>query len=137
MQEHRHSGARALPENPECRNTDQKNQWLGLCSWIPGPALTVRPGMTREFFSTLLESEEKLRSSLSLLEGNCRGLSCRRWHWDEATSAPQSEPGRAERRRIDKGQVTGDNVCRQLAGFVDLPIADSRVSAAANEGSYR
>ena len=31
MQELRHSGARAVPASPETRNTDQKNQWLGLC----------------------------------------------------------------------------------------------------------
>jgi hypothetical protein len=51
MQEHRHSGARALPASPESRNTDQRNQWLGQCSWFPGgpPPLTGRPGMTREF----------------------------------------------------------------------------------------
>jgi hypothetical protein len=54
MQELRHSGARAPPASPETRNTDQRNQLLGLCSWVPGPALTGRPGMTREFFSTLL-----------------------------------------------------------------------------------
>jgi hypothetical protein len=55
MQEHRHSGARALPASPESRNTDERNQWLGRCSWFPGPALTGRPGMTQEFFSTLLD----------------------------------------------------------------------------------
>jgi hypothetical protein len=55
MQELRHSGAPAPPASPETRNTDQRNQLLGLCSWVPGPALTGRPGMTREFFSTLLE----------------------------------------------------------------------------------
>jgi hypothetical protein len=54
MQEYCHSGARALPASPESRNTDQKNQWLALCLWVPDPALTGRPGMTREFFSTLL-----------------------------------------------------------------------------------
>jgi hypothetical protein len=54
MQELCHSGARAPPVNPETRNTDQRNQSLGLCSWIPGPALTGRPGMTGEFFRTLL-----------------------------------------------------------------------------------
>src|ERR1700730_18898119 len=54
MQEHRHSGARALPASPESRTTDQRNQWLGQCSWFPGPPLTGRPGMTREFFSSLL-----------------------------------------------------------------------------------
>jgi hypothetical protein len=55
MQEHRHSGARALPASPESKNTNQRNQRLGLCSWVPGSALAGRPGMTREFFSTLLE----------------------------------------------------------------------------------
>ena|SRR5271156_3778516 len=54
MQEHRHSGARAAPASPKARNTDQTNQSLGLCSWVPGPALTGRPGTTREFFSSLL-----------------------------------------------------------------------------------
>lgn len=54
MQEGRHSGARTLPASPEPRNTDQRNQQRGLCSWVPGPALMGRPGMTREFFSTLL-----------------------------------------------------------------------------------
>ncbi len=54
MQELCHSGARAPPASPETRNTDQRNQSLGLCSWVPGPALTGRPGMTREFFSILL-----------------------------------------------------------------------------------
>jgi hypothetical protein len=54
IQEHRHSGARALPASPESRNTDRSNQWLGLCSWVPGPPLTGRPGMTLEFFSALL-----------------------------------------------------------------------------------
>jgi hypothetical protein len=49
MQEHLHSGARALPASPESRNTDQRNQSLGLCSWVPDPALIGRPGMTREF----------------------------------------------------------------------------------------
>jgi hypothetical protein len=50
MQEDRHSGARAPPASPESRNTDQRNQSLGLCSWVPGPVLTGRPGMTRQFF---------------------------------------------------------------------------------------
>jgi hypothetical protein len=59
MQEHRHSGARALPASPESRNTDRRNQCLGLCSWVPDPALTGRPGMTREFFSTLLVAKIK------------------------------------------------------------------------------
>ena len=54
MRKHRHSGARALPSSPESKNTDQRDQYFGLCSWVPGPALTGRPGMTREFFSTLL-----------------------------------------------------------------------------------
>jgi hypothetical protein len=54
MQEHRHSGARALSASPESRNTDQRNQWLGQCSWFPGPPLKGRPGMTRECFSSLL-----------------------------------------------------------------------------------
>ena len=54
MQDHRRSGARAAPASPETRNTEQRNQLLGLCSWVPGPALTGRPGMTCEFFSTLL-----------------------------------------------------------------------------------
>jgi hypothetical protein len=54
MHEPRHSGARASPASPEAKNTGKKNQWLGLCAWVPGPALTGRPGMTREFFSTLL-----------------------------------------------------------------------------------
>ena len=62
MQEHRHSGARAVPASPESRNTDQRSEWLGQCSWFPGPALTGRPGMTREFFSSLLK-----RSSLARL----------------------------------------------------------------------
>jgi hypothetical protein len=68
MQEDRHSGARALPENPESRNTDQRNQWLGLCSWIPGPALTGRPGMTREFFSTLLVAAFDFRWQIAFLK---------------------------------------------------------------------
>jgi len=54
MQEHRHCGARALPTSPESRNTEQRNQYLGRCSWMPGPALSGRPGMIREFFSILL-----------------------------------------------------------------------------------
>jgi hypothetical protein len=54
MQERRHSGARALAASPKSKNTGQTNQWLGLCSWVPGPALTGRPGTTRDFFSTLL-----------------------------------------------------------------------------------
>ena len=54
MREHRHFGARALPASPESKNTDQRNQWLGLCSWVPGSPVTGGPGMTREFFSTLL-----------------------------------------------------------------------------------
>jgi hypothetical protein len=54
MQEHRHSGARVLPASPESKNTDQRNRSLGLCSWVPGPPLTDRPGMTCEFFSTPL-----------------------------------------------------------------------------------
>ena len=54
MQKHCHSGARALPASPEPRNTDRRNQWLGRCSWFPGPALTGRPGMTGDFFSILL-----------------------------------------------------------------------------------
>ena len=48
--------AGALPANPEAMNTDLSNQWLGLCSWIPGPALKGRPGMTAELFRTLLVS---------------------------------------------------------------------------------
>jgi len=35
-------------------NTAPRNQWFGPCSWVPGPALAGRPGMTRKFFSTLL-----------------------------------------------------------------------------------
>ena len=54
MHGRRHSGARASPASPEPRNTDRRNQRLGLCSWVPGPALTGRPGMTGEFFSILL-----------------------------------------------------------------------------------
>jgi hypothetical protein len=50
-----HSGAWALPASPESKNTDLRNQWLGLCSWVPGPALKGRPGTTPEFFRTLLE----------------------------------------------------------------------------------
>jgi hypothetical protein len=49
-----HSGARAMPANPESMNTVSEDQWLGPRSWIPGPALTGRPGMTAEFFRTLL-----------------------------------------------------------------------------------
>ena len=35
---------RAEGANPESRNTDR------ACVWIPGPALTRRPGMTGEVF---------------------------------------------------------------------------------------
>jgi hypothetical protein len=52
----RHSGGRAARGSPETMNTASRNQWLGLCSWIPGPALRGRPGMTGEFFRTLLEA---------------------------------------------------------------------------------
>ncbi len=31
------------------------------CSWVPGPPLTGRPGMTRGFFSTLLANVEENR----------------------------------------------------------------------------
>jgi hypothetical protein len=31
-----------------------KKSMLSPCSWVPGPPLTGRPGMTREFFSALL-----------------------------------------------------------------------------------
>src|SRR5271169_4845299 len=41
MQEHHHSGARALPASPESRDTDQRNQSLGLCScWGGRPPTT-------------------------------------------------------------------------------------------------
>jgi hypothetical protein len=53
MHEPRHSGARASPASPEPKNTGKRNQWLGLRAWVPGPALTGRPGMTRGFFSSL------------------------------------------------------------------------------------
>jgi hypothetical protein len=56
LRECRHSGARALPASPESKNTDQTNQLLGLCSWVPGPALTGRPGTTRKFFISLLSA---------------------------------------------------------------------------------
>ena len=72
MQEHRHSGARALPASPKSRNTDQRNQWLGQCSWFPGPALTGRPGMTREFFSILFScsfARVQARLFIPLLRG--------------------------------------------------------------------
>jgi hypothetical protein len=36
----RHSGARPKAANPESRNKRR------VCIWIPGPALTRRPGMT-------------------------------------------------------------------------------------------
>ena len=49
MLERRHSGARSQAASPESINTDPRNQWLGLCSWFPGPALTGRPGMTEGF----------------------------------------------------------------------------------------
>ena len=54
MHERCHSGARTSSASPESRNTSQRSQWLNPCSWIPGPALTGCPGMTNEFFSTLL-----------------------------------------------------------------------------------
>src|SRR5208282_831254 len=46
MQEHRHSGARAAPASPESRNTDQRNQSLGLCSCWGGrpPTASNVPG---------------------------------------------------------------------------------------------
>ncbi len=46
MLERRHSGTRSQATSPESINTDPRNQWLVLCSWFPGPALTGRPGMT-------------------------------------------------------------------------------------------
>ena len=42
-----HSGARALPASPESKNTDPKNQWLGLCSWVPGLPPDLSPGTSR------------------------------------------------------------------------------------------
>jgi hypothetical protein len=36
MQEHGHFEARALPASPESRNTGQRNQSLGPCSWVSG-----------------------------------------------------------------------------------------------------
>jgi hypothetical protein len=48
----RYSGARALPASPESRNTCFRRQWIGWCSWVPGPALKGRPGTTAEFFTT-------------------------------------------------------------------------------------
>jgi hypothetical protein len=45
------SGARALPASPEAKNTDLRNQGLGLCSWVPGLALKGHPGTTAEFFA--------------------------------------------------------------------------------------
>jgi hypothetical protein len=60
MHEHCHSGARTSSASPESRNPGQRSQWLNLCSWLPGPALTGRPGMTNEFFSTLLGAGRNL-----------------------------------------------------------------------------
>jgi hypothetical protein len=84
MREHLHSGARALPASPESRNTDQRNQCLGLCSWIPGPPLTGRPGMTREFFSTLL-GFLLVRQTLLVERGNPRST------FVVLAASPQSE----------------------------------------------
>ncbi len=49
MPECRHSGARSQAASPESINTDPRIRWLGLCSWVPDPALTGRPGMTGGF----------------------------------------------------------------------------------------
>src|SRR5271169_6187415 len=46
MQEHCHSGARVAPASPEARNTEQRNQALGLCSCWGGrpPTASNVPG---------------------------------------------------------------------------------------------
>jgi hypothetical protein len=54
MLKHGHSGARAFPANLEYNKTDLRKQRFCQCSLIPGPALKGRPGMTAEFFRTLL-----------------------------------------------------------------------------------
>ena len=54
MLKRRHSGAPALPASPESRNTCFRSQWVGRCSWIPGPAPKGCPGTTAEFFRNLL-----------------------------------------------------------------------------------
>ena len=46
--------SRGLPASPESKNTDPRNQWLGLCSWLPGLALKGHPGTTAEFSRTPL-----------------------------------------------------------------------------------
>jgi hypothetical protein len=48
-----HSAAQALPASLESKNTEWRNQGLGLCSWVPGLALKGHPGTTTEFFRTL------------------------------------------------------------------------------------
>ena len=37
-------------------NTGLEKQGLDLCSWVPGSALKGRPGMTTEFFRSLLRT---------------------------------------------------------------------------------
>jgi hypothetical protein len=45
-------GHRPRAWNPRTRTREING--LSLCAWVPGPALTGRPGMTLGFFSSLL-----------------------------------------------------------------------------------
>jgi hypothetical protein len=54
MQEHRHSGARALRANPESKNTE-RDQWLGPVSMVSVPGPDGPSRNDARLFSSLLE----------------------------------------------------------------------------------
>jgi hypothetical protein len=45
---------RSAPREPGTHEHRLEKQGFGLCSWVPGSALKGRPGMTTEFFRSLL-----------------------------------------------------------------------------------
>ena len=46
---------------PRIQKHTTGNQWVRLCSWVPGLALTGRPGITRELLGTLPVSSSAAR----------------------------------------------------------------------------
>ena len=62
-------GRGASPASPEPKNAGKINQWLGLYAWVPGPAPTGRPGMTRGFFSSLLVLRRRQTIHSTVLAG--------------------------------------------------------------------
>src|SRR5215469_12400063 len=78
----------------ESRSTCSRYQWVGRCSWFPGPALKGLPGTIGEFFRNLLNSTALLAPNSRLSPSKfvefirtqrclCGGeefVELRRWH---------------------------------------------------------